>query len=76
MLKRFHLPIEIPSEGEDSLPEIVFPCGIKTLHDPDDAVADIVLVHGLTGDRIRTWTSADKKVFWSSDFPPEQGPEY
>ncbi|KAG9229223.1 Alpha/Beta hydrolase protein, partial [Amylocarpus encephaloides] len=38
--------------------------GIKKCHDPVDAVADIVFVHGLTGNRESTWTDKESGVFW------------
>lgn len=47
-----------------------FPSGIKVLVDPLDAAVDIVLVHGLTGDRERTWTSPVTGVCWPRDLLP------
>jgi hypothetical protein len=48
----------------------VFPSGIKVLFDPLDAAVDIVFVHGLTGDRERTWTSPVNGVCWPRDLLP------
>ncbi|KIX06726.1 uncharacterized protein Z518_04702 [Rhinocladiella mackenziei CBS 650.93] len=39
-----------------------FPSGIKVLFDPPEATLDVVFVHGLTGDRERTWTSPTPEV--------------
>jgi hypothetical protein len=44
---------EAPGKEEAS-----FPTGIKTIYESASAaIVDIVFVHGLTGDRERTWTS-------------------
>ncbi|KAK5054034.1 hypothetical protein LTR84_001996 [Exophiala bonariae] len=52
-----------------------FPSGIKVLVDPPDATTDIVFVHGITGDRERTWTSPTNAVCWPRDLLPESHPE-
>ncbi|KAF9893431.1 hypothetical protein FE257_010743 [Aspergillus nanangensis] len=48
----------------------------ETLCDPPGANIDIVFVHGLGGDRIRTWTweNNDRVVFWPKDLLPEACP--
>ncbi|KAJ9656084.1 hypothetical protein H2201_008656 [Coniosporium apollinis] len=38
--------------------------GLRTLSEPDEAVVDIVFVHGLTGNRETTWTHKESKTFW------------
>ncbi|KAH7118589.1 hypothetical protein B0J13DRAFT_651721 [Dactylonectria estremocensis] len=38
--------------------------GLRVCHDPENAVADIVFVHGLTGNRETTWTHSSSGVFW------------
>ncbi|GAP91029.2 putative cytochrome P450 [Rosellinia necatrix] len=49
-------------------------CGIKEVYRPadDDAEIDIVAVHGLNGDALRTWTSRKNGVCWlyHPDFLP------
>jgi len=42
------------------------PIGIKVVANPTDAVLDIVFVHGLTGNRDKTWTHANG-VFWPQE---------
>ncbi|KAI0975133.1 hypothetical protein F4678DRAFT_419393 [Xylaria arbuscula] len=46
--------------------------GIKVLHDPPGgtAVVDIVFVHGLTGDREKTWTADTAHDPWVKSFLP------
>ncbi|KAF4461304.1 ribonuclease p mrp subunit [Fusarium albosuccineum] len=43
---------------------------------PEDAKVDIVFVHGLNGDRVKTWTSEETKknpsVFWPRDLLPNK----
>ncbi|KAF3040675.1 hypothetical protein E8E12_003674 [Didymella heteroderae] len=41
--------------------------GLEICHDNDQAVADIVFVHGLTGNRRSTWTDKHTKIFWPKD---------
>jgi len=44
--------------------------GLKILHEHAEAIIDIVLLHGLTGDRERTWTSPSTGKCWPRDFLP------
>ncbi|GAB1316536.1 DUF676 domain-containing protein (Fragment) [Madurella fahalii] len=52
---------------------------LETIYDPDHvgrgpATLDLVLVHGLNGDRIKTWMHEGSKVFWPRDLLPKQQP--
>lgn len=54
-------------------------CIILTTLIPTREQHSIVFVHGLMGDRVRTWTSApgpynETSVFWPQDLLPEQCP--
>ncbi|KAI0142629.1 hypothetical protein GGR57DRAFT_392973 [Xylariaceae sp. FL1272] len=56
-------------KGDDKI------CGIKEVYRPADreAVIDIIAVHGLNGDALRTWTSKKSGISWLShpDFLPK-----
>lgn len=41
--------------------------GLELCHQDDEAIADVVFVHGLTGDRRSTWTDKSSNVFWPKD---------
>ena len=55
-------------------PLAAFPSGILTLHQPSEAVVDIVFVHGLSGDRERTWASTGENGCWPKELLPAQIP--
>lgn len=65
-----------PSSGNvgstlsEPLPLSNFPDGIKILCDCPDAVVDICFVHGLTGDRERTWTADGESMPWPKTLLP------
>ena len=44
--------------------------GLDKLHDPSDACVDVIFVHGLTGDRERTWTHPDALQPWPQKLLP------
>lgn len=52
-----------------------FPSGIKVFYEPSDPDVDIVFVHGLTGDRERTWTHPINGVCWPRDILPQSLPD-
>ena len=58
----------ITSVGENDTP--TFPHGIKVWHDPGEADVDIAFVHGLTGDRERTWTHPSASEPWPKTLLP------
>ncbi|KAJ6017959.1 hypothetical protein N7451_001338 [Penicillium sp. IBT 35674x] len=46
------------------VPTSAFKFGLKTVHECSDAVVDICFVHGLTGDRDKTWTAVGQTTPW------------
>jgi len=68
-------PISLKGENpEDEFPT-AFPSGILTLHEPSEAVVDIVFVHGLSGDREKTWASPGESKCWPRDLLPAKVPK-
>ena len=53
----------------------VFPCGVKVWHDPGEAVVDVIFIHGLTGDRDRTWTHPQSSEPWPKSLLPTYVPK-
>ncbi len=52
----------------------VFPGGVKALVEPQDASVDICFVHGLTGNRLTTWTADRQGNVWLETLLPEKVP--
>lgn len=48
-----------------------FPEGVKVLHDVLNATVDICFIHGLTGNRISTWTAEGASSSWPESLLPE-----
>lgn len=74
---------QVPSSGEDNQPKLSqssaedsfspdFPDGVEVLHDCPDATVDIYFVHGLTGDRITTWTAPGQSNPWPKTLLPSK----
>lgn len=57
-----------------SAPRKTFPYGIKTLHSPENGTIDVVFVHGLTGNRDKTWTAQDASEPWPKTLLPSRLP--
>jgi protein SERAC1 len=52
-----------------------FPSGLLTLHEPSEAIVDLVFVHGLSGDREKTWASGDESGCWPKERLPAEVPK-
>ena len=54
-----------------------FPCGLKVWYEPPAGKhsLDLVFVHGLTGDRQRTWTQPHASEPWPKSILPRHFPE-
>lgn len=57
-------PVSLPDAGNLLRPSN----GLTVIHDPPNAVADILVIHGLMGDAYRTFYNAAHKVYWLKDF--------
>ncbi|KAK3896546.1 hypothetical protein C8A05DRAFT_48439 [Staphylotrichum tortipilum] len=68
-----HNPLERSVATAPSSTE-TFPSGIKLLHSTAHATVDIVFVHGLTGDREKTWTARNASEPWPKTFLPSELP--
>lgn len=51
-----------------------FPCGLKLLYQGENSIVDLIFVHGLTGDRERTWTAKDATKPWPETLLPSKVP--
>jgi pimeloyl-ACP methyl ester carboxylesterase len=67
-----------PNQNETSaLTDPSFPCGLKVWYEPPTGKhsLDLVFVHGLTGDRQRTWTHPHASEPWPKSILPRHFPE-
>lgn len=68
------LPISQPADADCSpsrnsqIPS--FPDGVKVLHDCPGAAVDICFIHGLAGDREKTWTARGQSTSWPEALLP------
>ncbi|KAH6981802.1 Alpha/Beta hydrolase protein [Ilyonectria sp. MPI-CAGE-AT-0026] len=53
-----------------SIPVPAFPDGVEVLHDCPDATIDICFVHGLSGNRVGTWTAKGQSKPWPETLLP------
>ena len=62
-------PEQIHAESiSESIP---FPVGIEVWHDCQNAAFDICFIHGLTGDRRKTWTANGQDLPWPKMLLPK-----
>ncbi|KAL8295180.1 hypothetical protein RB597_008529 [Gaeumannomyces tritici] len=68
------VPLALPNSDSSSeeLPTVLFPEGIKVLYGGPDAAIDICFVHGLNGDRERTWTADRQSAPWPKTLLPSK----
>ncbi|RKK17486.1 hypothetical protein BFJ65_g7820 [Fusarium oxysporum f. sp. cepae] len=74
-MKRFLLPLrKTSSTNQEDVVECLetrtFPSGIKALCSPEGATTDVVFVHGLNGNRERTWTAQGATEPWPKTLLP------
>ncbi|KAH6706234.1 hypothetical protein BKA61DRAFT_492359 [Leptodontidium sp. MPI-SDFR-AT-0119] len=74
--KRKPVSNENPSPQQPPLPvqRKAFPSGIKLFHDMEGSLVDVVFVHGLTGDREKTWTAGNVDAPWPKILLPARLP--
>jgi protein SERAC1 len=72
---RMHLDTVDPEPSCENPPHDSFPEGVKAWHECPDAKIDICFVHGLTGDRDRTWTANGQSIPWPKDLLPAKLPK-
>ncbi|KAK1832144.1 hypothetical protein QBC39DRAFT_257317 [Podospora conica] len=66
--------VAIKQRRIDETPGATFPSGLKVLYQGDDCIVDIVFVHGLTGDRERTWRHEEEQLPWPEKLLPQKIP--
>ncbi|KXX75211.1 Kinesin light chain [Madurella mycetomatis] len=71
-LRKTPKPEQSPSVTPSS--SKTFASGIKLLYDSENSVVDIVFVHGLTGDREKTWTAHGASEPWPKTLLPSELP--
>jgi len=49
--------------------------GLRILKGPAQASLDVIFIHGLTGDSLRTWRHQPSGVYWPTDLLPQNFPE-
>ncbi|KAJ5519970.1 hypothetical protein N7463_000423 [Penicillium fimorum] len=71
-----HNNLAFDCQGDPTLPKHPsvshFPDGLKVWRDLPDAKIDICFIHGLTGDRERTWTAEGQSTPWPKALLPQK----
>lgn len=71
-----HFKDKLPTDPPYDVAAEEFPEGIKVLYEPNGTVAaDVVFIHGLTGDRERTWTHPKAEGPWPKLLLPQCLPD-
>ncbi|CAH0054254.1 unnamed protein product [Clonostachys solani] len=68
------LPTTVPTTSEFPNRKKILSLGIKALHCPEPCDVDIVFIHGLSGDREKTWTGPNQTEPWPKTILPDRLP--
>ncbi|CAI6087630.1 unnamed protein product [Clonostachys chloroleuca] len=63
-----------PTTSEFPNRKKILSLGIKALHSPEPCDVDIVFIHGLSGDREKTWTGPNQTEPWPKTILPDRLP--
>ncbi|KAK3897920.1 hypothetical protein C8A05DRAFT_19405 [Staphylotrichum tortipilum] len=64
--------LSVPNSDSEESPIVLFPDGIKVLYDSPDAAVDVCFIHGLNGDREKTWTADRQSAPWPEILLPSE----
>ncbi|KAK7177280.1 hypothetical protein PSPO01_16676, partial [Paraphaeosphaeria sporulosa] len=64
----------ISSSAASSRSKKMFPSGIKLLHEGQNSIIDLIFIHGLTGDREKTWKAKSETNPWPKTLLPSKVP--
>ncbi|CAG9946682.1 unnamed protein product [Clonostachys rosea f. rosea IK726] len=67
-------PTSVPTTSESLNRKKILSLGIKALHCPELCDVDIVFIHGLSGDREKTWTGPNQTEPWPKTILPDRLP--
>lgn len=68
--QRQEIPITSSNVSKASNAPVLSPYGIKVWHDCPDAKVDVCFIHGLAGDREKTWTAEGQSQPWPQTLLP------
>ncbi|CAG9977751.1 unnamed protein product [Clonostachys byssicola] len=67
-------PTSMPTSSEIPNRKKMLSLGIKALYSPEPCDVDIVFIHGLSGDREKTWTGPNQNEPWPKTILPDRIP--